>query len=283
LTHIILLASLTGTAFAQSPLSTIQDVLFNADGARFTGTLIIRWNTFDANNLGTVVQQSKTVPVLNGNLQFQLVVNQGAPPPADTYTVSYQSDGHEQFAEIWTVPASSVPLRVPQVRIGSTVISGSGSPSNSNGLGNATPITESAVVGLLSDLSQRPTKGPHFGAGAVAVINPSGQVETAVGTLGNCVFVDGTTGPCGGAMPKFFDAEVPGGAIDGVNTVFALQNPPSSSSLLLIRNGLYLSAGVDYTLNGNTITFINGAQPEPGDTLTAFYRVDPSGSLGQIR
>jgi hypothetical protein len=97
------------------------------------------------------------------------------------------------------------------------------------------------------------------------------------------VFVDGTTGPCGSPTPAFFDAEVPAGAMDGVNTAFTLQNSPSWSALLLARNGLYLSAGADYTMNGNVITFINGAQPQPGDTLMASYRVDPSGSLGQIR
>jgi hypothetical protein len=288
LTQLILLTSLTGAAFAQSPLTTIQDVLFKADGARFTGTLIIQWNTFDATNLGTVVQQSKTVSVLNGNLQTQLAPNQGAPPPANTYTVSYQSDGRQQFAEIWTVPSSSTPLTVPQVRVGSVVTNGSGSSLNSNGAGGggtgaSTPIPESAVVGLLQDLSQRPTKGPGFGVGAVAVINPSGQVETAVGTLGDCVFVDGTTGPCGSPAPTFVDAEVPAGTIDGVNTTFTLQNSPSGSSLLLVRNGLYLNAGADYTLSGNTITFINGAQPQPSDTLMASYRVDPYGSLAQIR
>jgi hypothetical protein len=286
LTKIILFAGLNGAAFAQLPLSTIQDVLFKADGARFTGTLIIQWNTFDANHLGTVVQQSKTVSVLNGNLQIQLAPNQGARPPANTYTVSYQSDGLQQSAEIWTVPSSSAPLTVPQVRVGSVVTTSGGSSSSfaaagSSGTGNTT-IAESAVVGLLSDLSQRPTKGPGFGTGAVAVINPSGQVETAVGTLGDCVFVDGTTGPCGGPTPTFSDAEVPAGTIDGVNTAFTLQNSPSGSSLLLVRNGLYLIAGADYTLNGNAVTFINGAQPQPGDTLRASYRVNPSGQIRQF-
>ncbi len=97
------------------------------------------------------------------------------------------------------------------------------------------------------------------------------------------MFVDGTTGPCGGPTPTFVDAELPAGTIDGVNTTFTLQNSPSGSALFLARNGLYLNAGADYTLNGTTITFINGAQPQPGDALMASYRVDPYGSLGQIR
>src|SRR5206468_7983152 len=162
-------------------------------------------STFDA-ALGTVAQQSTTVSVLNGNLQVHLAPNVGAPPPANVYSVSYQSDGREQFGEIWTVPVSSVPLSVPQVRIGN-IVSGGGSSSGASGSGSGagSSVTESAVVGLLTDLGQRPTKGPGFGTSAVAVINASGQVETAVGTLGDCIFVDGTSGPCG-VTPSFVDA-----------------------------------------------------------------------------
>jgi hypothetical protein len=201
--------------------------------------------------------------------------------------VSYQSDGREQFTESWSVPASSLPLTVAQLRVSSdrsgTGAGGGGSGTGSGGTGDATPILESSVVGLLADLGQRPTKGPGFGTSAVAVINSSGQVETAVGTLGDCVFVDGTTGPCGGPTPTFIDAEVPAGAMDGTNTVFTLQNPPAGSSLQLFRNGVYLTAGSDYTVSGTAITFINGAQPVAGDGLVSSYRVDPAGGIGQLR
>src|SRR6266567_3171305 len=89
---------LSGMAFAQTGLTTIQDTLFKADGTRFSGTLTIQWSTFDATNIGTIVQQSKSVDVLNGNLMVQLVPNAGAQAPANTYTVQYQSDGSQQFA-----------------------------------------------------------------------------------------------------------------------------------------------------------------------------------------
>ena len=283
LTTILLSASFAGALAAQSPLSTIQDVLFKADGARFTGTLVIHWNTFDANNLGTVAQQSRTVSVLNGNLQVQLAPNATAQPPANLYTVAYQSDGREQFTELWAVPVASQPLTVPQVRVG-TIASGPGGGSTSGGgAGNATPIVESSVVGLLSDLAQRPTKGPGFGTNAVAVINSSGQVETAVGVLGDCVLVDGTTAPCGGTSSTFTDGETPGGTINGTNSTFTLVNAPSGQSLALYRNGLYLKAGSDYTLAGSNITFLNGAQPRLDDTLLASYRVDAGALTGQLQ
>jgi hypothetical protein len=267
---IIFLSALCGTIWGQSALSTIQDTLFGAGGARFNGTLTIQWSTFDANNLGTIVQQSRTVQVVNGNLQVQLAVNAGALPPANTYTVQYQSDGRQQFSEVWTVPASATSLRVSQVRTG-MIGSGNGSPADS------TPITESSVVGLVSDLNQRPIKGPGFATNSVAVINQNGQIDTAVGNLGDCVFVDGTTGPCSAsASQTFVDSETPGGLVDGTNSTFTLVSPPIGSSLLLFRSGLFMKPGVDYSLNSATIQFARGAIPKPQDTLAAFYRIDPA-------
>jgi hypothetical protein len=272
---IIAATVLCGLAIAQTGLTTIQDTLFKADGTRFTGTLTIQWSTFDATGTGTIVQQSKSVDVANGLLLVQLVPNIAAAAPANVYTVHYQSDGNQQFTETWTVPVSSQPLTVAQVRVGTVTTGGGG-----GGAGNSTPIVESAVVGLVSDLAQRPVKGPGFGTGSVAVINQNGQIEAAVGDMGECVLVDGTAGPCGGAASssQFFDAETPGGIVDGVNNTFTLANSPSGSSLSLYRNGLYMSANFDYTLNGSAITFATGAAPQPADTLIANYRIDPSTS-----
>ena len=200
----LLLAAFCGLAWSQTGLTTIQDTLFRADGTRFNGTLTINWVTFDATNIGTIVQQSRTVQVVNGNLLVQLVPNATATPPANVYTVNYQSDGYQQFTETWTVPVSTLPLTVSVVRTSTQVSSGGG-----GGASNQTTIPESAVIGLQADLAQRPLKGVGFGTNAVAVVDDNGNLITAVGTPGQCVFVDGTTGPCGG--PTFADAETPGG------------------------------------------------------------------------
>lgn len=251
-------------------LTTIQDTLFSADGTRFNGSLTISWSTFDASGLGTVVQQSKTVPVTNGNLYVQLAPNVAANPPANLYTVLYQSDGYQQYTETWTVPAIATPLVVSQVRVGSSVgnsINGGVSASSS------TIVTEASVTGLVNDLAQRPVKGASYAPGAVAVIDQNGQLEAAAGTPGSCVMVDGTTGPCGWPVPGFVDAEIPGGAVNGTNQVFTLQNSPSGSSLMLFRNGMYMLAGFDYTLIGSTIQFAAASVPQPGDILVASYRI----------
>ena len=269
----LLLAALCGLAWSQTGLTTIQDTLYRADGTRYSGTLTITWSTFDATNIGTIVQQSRTVQVVNGNLLVQLVPNATAAPPANVYTVNYQSDGYQQFTETWTVPVSTQPLTVSEVRTGTQTSSGG---SGGGGAGSQTTIPESAVVGLQADLAQRPLMGVGYGTNAVAIVDDSGNLVTAVGTPGQCVFVDGTTGPCGGLT--FSDAETPGGIVDGTNNTFTLLYTPLGSSMQLFRNGLYMTPTFDYTLTGSTITFPTGAVPQPGDTLTASYRVDTSAS-----
>ena len=236
---ILLVPVLCGIISGQSGLTTIQDTLFDADGARYNGTLTIQWSTFDTTNPGTIIQQSKTVQVTNGNLLVQLAANNTATPPANLYTVLYQSDGDQQYTETWSVPFSATPLKVTQVRIGT----GSG-PGSSSGLTGGGATTESGITNLVSDLNARPIKGPGFGTNAVAVVDQNGQIETVAGNAGDCVFVDGTTGPCSSVvLPTFVTAEVPSGTIDGNNSVFTLVNAPSGTSLLLFRNGLLLQPG----------------------------------------
>jgi hypothetical protein len=268
------IVALCGIAYAQTGLTTIQDTLFKADGTRFNGTLTIHWNTFDIANAGTIVQQSRSVQVVNGNLQVQLAPNAGVPAPANIYTVTYQSDGREQFTETWTVASSTQPLRVADVRTGMLTAS-------TTAVANST-ISESSVIGLVNDLGQRPVKGPGFGTGNVAFINQSGQIETVVGNVGDCVYADGTAGTCGSPAPLFSDAETPAGLVDGTNDTFTLLNPPSDLSLSLFRNGLYMKAGFDYNLTGSTIQFVPGAVPQPMDTLVANYRIDPNANLANL-
>lgn len=274
---ILLVSVLCGIISAQSGLTTIQDTLFDADGARYNGTLNIQWSTFDTTNPGTIVQQSKTVQVANGNLMVQLAANNTATPPANVYTVLYQSDGDQQYTETWSVPFSTTPLKITQVRVGT--VSGGGAAS---GLGGGVATTESQVTNLVSDLNARPIKGPGFGTNSVAVVDQNGQIETVVGNPGDCVFVDGTTGPCSNVvLPSFVTAEIPGGAVDGTNGIFTLANAPSGTSLMLFRNGLLLNPGADYSLSGSTIQFASPAVPQPQDALVAAYRLDSGlGSSG---
>jgi len=258
---------------AQPPLTIIQDTLYKADGTRFNGLLMISWNSFEAGDLSNIVSQSLTVRVVDGNFRAQLVPTTTSNPPT-YYNVKYNSDGKIQFEETWVVGAASTPLRIRDVRASVTSNSPLTPPSQ-------TPIQESDVVGLTGDLGLRPVKGPGYSAGRTAVINANGEMEAVIGNPSDCVMVDGSTGPCGGAGPQFVDGEVPGGVIDGTNANFTLANTPNpTTSLVLFRNGVVQNPGQDYTLNGSTVQFLAGAIPQPGDALTAWYRLAPAaGSL----
>jgi hypothetical protein len=133
------------------------------------------------------------------------------------------------------------------------------------------------VVGLPNALNIRPAVGTGFSTSRAAVINSSGALDAAIGSLSDCVRVDGTAGPCGSvpaASLAFVDGEAPSGLMDGANAAFSFANSPNPpASLLLHRNGLLLRQGPDYTLAGASITFQAGAVPRPGDILVASYRL----------
>jgi len=108
--------------------------------------------------------------------------------------------------------------------------------------------------------------------GMIAATLPNGS--TAWVSLSGCS-IGGTVFTCSGTpAPNFADAEVPAGTIDGANATFTLAHAPIGASLELTRNGLTLKAGSgnDFTLAGNTITFLVGAIPQAGDSLQAWYR-----------
>jgi hypothetical protein len=261
---IVALLALAG-ALAQPALTTIQDVLYNADGSRFNGILTISWATFQSGNQTPIIGNTKTYRVVNGNLYLQLTPTTGASPAAE-YLVTYYSSSSPQYQEVWNVPSGAQSLTVAAVRASSTDIL----------TDDGATIAESSVIGLVADLAARATMGAAFVPSGAVVVDSSGLLETAAGNATDCVYVDGSSGPCGaggGTSPNFIDAELPAGTINGVNTSFTLANAPSpAASLDLYRNGMRLETGSDYSLSGNAITFVSAATPQTGDTLLADYR-----------
>ncbi len=279
-----LAALLASSAFCAPPLTTIQDVLYKADGSRFNGTLVIRWRSFEAFDSSAVAMQSVTTQVVNGALSVQLVPTANSIPAA-TYTVTYNSTGKFQFQEAWSVPQSSTPLRVRDVRIGSsTAISMNGAASSPIASLVTGTVEESDVNGLIADLGARPVKGPGYMPGRAAIINDAGALEAASGDPSDCVRVDGSSGPCGTGSGStgqisFIDSEALSGIVDGSNTTFLVSTPPSpASSVSVYRNGLLQKAGQDYTLSGQSVSFVSDDTPQPGDTLLASYRVAGGGT-----
>jgi hypothetical protein len=270
---------LTSSWAATPQLTTIQDVLYKADGTRFNGILTISWSSFQSADSADIVTQSVTVKVIAGILRVQLVPSPTS--PAGYYTVVYNSDGRVQFQETWSVPASSQPVRVSAVRVNAapTGLIGPGGEISGG------PITESQVTGLTADLAARPLEGPAFATGRAAVINTLGSIDAASGNPADCLHVDGSSGACGssgGATASFVDGASPAGIVDGSNTTFTLSQTPSpAASLSLYRNGILQKVSQDYTLSGSTLIFVTAGTPQPGDTLLASYRLAATGGTGQ--
>ena len=278
----LLLAAVCFTSsWAATPqLTTIQDVLYKADGTHFNGILTIGWSSFQSADSADIVTQSITVKVIAGNLRVQLVPSPTS--PASYYTVVYNSDGKVQFQETWSVPASSQPVRVSAVRVNNATLTGATSPIGQISTG---PITESQVTGLTADLAARPLEGPAFATGRAAVINTLGSIDAASGSPSDCLHVDGSSGACGssgGTTASFMDGDSPAGIVDGSNKTFTLaQTPSPAASLTLYRNGILQKVSQDYTLSENTLFFVTANTPQPGDTLLASYRLAGVGGTGQ--
>jgi hypothetical protein len=275
----VIATAVTGIAMAQPALTSIQDVLYRADGTRFTGTMQISYQSFSGGDTSNIATVNLTLQIVNGSLRTRLVPTTNASAGAQ-YNITYNAAGISQFTETWAVPPSTNTLRVRDVRISSgTVI---GPPPV------VAPVQIGDVIGLANELEVRPMHGVGYTLGRAAVINSAGQLDGAAGSLADCVHVDGSSGPCGsgggGTGGTFADAETPGGLVNSSNTTFVLAHSPDPvGSLALFRNGLRMTSGVDYTLASDTLTFFVSSTPQSGDQLTASYRYsDPGNPLGSL-
>ena len=107
-------------------LTTIQDVIYNADGTPYNGFAVIKWTPFVAGDTSQIATQSVTVNITGGNLMVQLVPTTNA-TPAGYYTVTFTSAGNDQFTEMWAVPPS-----VPSLRVQAVVVSQATSQNDSH-------------------------------------------------------------------------------------------------------------------------------------------------------
>jgi hypothetical protein len=276
LTYLVMALCLAGPLAAGPILTTIQDVIYNANGTPYNGFAVIKWTPFVAGDTTQIATQSVTVNIIGGNLMVQLVPTTNA-TPAGYYTVTLTSSGNDQFIETWSVPPATKALRVQDVLLSPAI-------TPAAPLTGTSPIPESAVIGLLADLTARPVSGAGYEPGRVAFIDSIGALEAVTGNVSDCVHVDGSSGPCGASGsgtvgPTFTDAQPLAGLVNGANVTFTVSAVPTpASSLALYRNGILQQSGFDYTISGNTIQFVAAATPQSGDTLLAYYRVTPTGS-----
>src|SRR5271155_1271502 len=112
-----------GMATAQPALTTIQDILYRADGTRFSGTIFLSYDAFQAGDTSDIATANLTVPIVNGVLNVQLVPTTTASAGAQ-YNVTYNSQGVDQFAQVGAVPPSSLSLRVAAVLVSAGTVVG---------------------------------------------------------------------------------------------------------------------------------------------------------------
>jgi hypothetical protein len=108
--------------------------------------------------------------------------------------------------------------------------------------------------------------------GSIAVTTPNTSTSAWSKVGSNCSITSGVFNCSGGAgAAPTWAAEVPGGTINGTNTVFTLVNTPIINSQFLFWNGLALFPGAgDYTISGSTLTLT--IAPQVDDTLIAVYQ-----------
>ncbi len=256
------LALMAGSLLAAPQLVTVQDTLYKADGTKFNGVVLVDWRYFQTSDNTTIPTQSLVIPVKDGALRVLLAPTTTASGGA-YYQVRYNSDGRVLFTERWSVPPSTTVLRLRDVRTSAT---------NTLTPPGTTSILISDVTGLSDELSARPIKDSGFVIGRVVFSTPAGTIGSVVGSASNCVRVDGSSAPCTLSL-SFVDGETPTGSVNGSNTTFVLAATPIPfTSLALFRNGILLKQGLDYTLSGNTISFVSLGTPQVGDVLQANYR-----------
>ena len=102
LAGVLMTTPLPGRAISTT---TVQDVVYRADGGIAQGTLLVSWPSFTAADGSTVTAGSTTVAIApSGALSLQLTPNEGAQPAGTYYTAVYHlSDGTVQ-KEYWVVP-----------------------------------------------------------------------------------------------------------------------------------------------------------------------------------
>jgi hypothetical protein len=194
-------------------------------------------------------------------------------PLGDTTTVP------KTYADLQgTVPASAAPTAIPasppladnSTNLATTAwVKGQGF-----GQGNSAVTSIFGRVGVVVAVSgdysvvqvtgAAPLTSPAFTGTPTAPTPVLSDNSTLIATT---AWVKGQNYGAGGGV-SFSDAEIPSGAINGVNTTYTLLHTPNpAASLLLFYNGVLEP---NYTLTTNTITMKFTLQI--GDTLVTYYR-----------
>lgn len=162
-------------------------------------------------------------------------------------------------SQTWQIPAIHNVLLVKHALLTQSSPVGSGADYSDSRGTVSVPIPITDVTGLEGALSSINTSITNL---AATVANLNATVNTLSSTVQSLP-----------PVPVFVDSEVPVGTIDGSNTTFTISTAPSPQvSINLVKNGMRLTQGSDYSVSGSTIVFSTRAIPQPGDTLLLAFR-----------
>jgi hypothetical protein len=181
-----LLVLAAGSAPGSTPvMTTINDVLYRADGTPARGTLLISWPAFTTADGAPVAAGTMDIALgANGEVQIELAPNAGANPAGTYYKVVLKLEDGTTNTEYWVVPATS-PASVAAVR--SRLV-----PSSMAVQMVTREYVDSAVAGKANDGAVVHREGAEVINGskqftaAPSVPAPTGSAEAA-----NKAYVDG--------------------------------------------------------------------------------------------
>jgi hypothetical protein len=240
------------TQASNAVFSKIRDVVYEPGGRPFSGTISLRPEQFGVSTPPLVV-----IPVDDGLLSVMLVPTTPNSQLA-SYAVTYSAkDSPTSWVERWRVPQSDHlslrDVRIPPLEGTTALAERKGSDIDRD---VTLPLTISDVSGLNAALNT-------IRSSLTSLANSESAMITAVGSAANTKFVRG---------------EVPTGVLNGVNAIFTLANSPVANTVSLSLNGVRLTANLDYSTSGNTITFYSNDIPQPGDIPQADYEAAASPS-----
>lgn len=173
------------SAFGQTQ---IQDLYYAPNGQYAQGSIYITNTAFTTATGTPVAAASVVVPITNGVVGVTLYPTVGA-SPTTTYTVSWSiTNSNLSWTESWNVPASVTPVRVQQVRLGSTVSITLGQ-INATGLtvGDCLEVATGPVIaavacgsGGISQLTGDVLAGPGTGSQAATVASVGGSAAANI-------------------------------------------------------------------------------------------------------
>lgn len=176
--------------------------------------------------------------VTTGNIIISDLPNKqgsrGVPIPANVEVLIFNEDA-ERSQELGSFLTSGLILNL--------------GPEEPN-TGNPEADTQPTVIGPYQVMVLTP---PSVGKALVATSATTAEWQSTGGTI------------------TLIDSEVPAGVVNGINQIFTLAQLPASGSLHLYKNGLRQRPTIDYTIVGQTVTFV--LAPDVLSNLLADYRL----------